>query len=57
MKTEPQSEKGSDHTVVGSYSQLYEEGEVEHINGLSHPSEWKYIYARGGRCRSVAMQV
>ena len=27
-------ENGSDHAVVASYSELYEEGEVEHINGV-----------------------
>ena len=40
IKTEPseiQFENGSDHAVVASYSELYEEGEVEHINGPSHP--------------------
>ena len=25
---------GSDHEVVASYLELYEEGEVEHINGI-----------------------
>ena len=25
---------GSDHGVVASYLELYEEGEVEHINGV-----------------------
>ena len=25
---------GSDHRVVASYLELYEEGEVEHINGV-----------------------
>ena len=37
METEPseiQFENGSDHAVVASYSELYEEGEVEHINGV-----------------------
>ena len=40
METEPseiQFENGSDHAVVASYSELYEEGEVEHITGPSHP--------------------
>ena len=40
METEPyeiQFKNGSDHAVVASYSELYEEGEVEHINGPSHP--------------------
>ena len=33
---------GSDHRVVASYLELYEEGEVKHINGPTHPScrEW-----------------
>ena len=41
METEPseiQFENGSDHAVVASYSELYEEGEVERINGPSLPS-------------------
>ena len=47
METEPseiQFENGSDHAVVASYSELYEEGEVEHINGPSLPpcGYWKY---------------
>jgi hypothetical protein len=29
-----QLENGSDHTVVASYSELYEEGEVEHTNSV-----------------------
>ena len=36
MENEPseiQFENGSDHAVAASYSELYEEGEVEHING------------------------
>ena len=40
METEPSEilfKNGSDHAVVASYSELYEEGEVEHINGPSHP--------------------
>ena len=39
-ETEPSEiyfQNGSDHTVVGSYSELYEEGEVEHINSPSLP--------------------
>ena len=48
METEPfeiQFENGSDHAVVASYSELYEEGEVEHINGPSLPPcvYWKYM--------------
>ena len=27
-------QNGSDHAVVASYSELYEEGEVEHINSV-----------------------
>ena len=40
METEPSEilfKNGSDHAVVASYSKLYKEGEVEQINGLSHP--------------------
>ena len=39
-ETEPseiQFKNGSDHAVAASYSELYEEGEVEHINSPSHP--------------------
>ena len=41
METEPSKihfKNGSDHAVVASYSELYEGGEVEPINGPSHPS-------------------
>ena len=31
---------GSDHEVVACYSRLYEEREVDHINGPTHPSLW-----------------
>ena len=47
METKPseiQLENGSDHTVVASYSELYEEGEVENINGPSHPP----LYLKSG---------
>lgn len=40
METEPSEIKfdsGSDHLVVASYAELYEEGKVEDINGPSHP--------------------
>ena len=30
--SEIQFKNGSDHAVIASYSELYEEGEVEHIN-------------------------
>ena len=36
METEPsaiQFVNGSDYAVVASYSEMYEEGGVEHING------------------------
>ena len=40
METEPseiQFKNGSEHAVVASYSELYEEGQIEHINGPSLP--------------------
>ena len=32
VKSMHEFKNGSDHAVVASYSELYEEGEVEHIN-------------------------
>lgn len=39
MESEPseiQFKNGSDYAVVACYLELYEEGEVKHINGPSH---------------------
>ena len=49
-ETEPseiQLQNGQDHRVVARYSGLYEEGEVEHINGPTHPclsNNWYVTY-------------
>ena len=42
---------GSDHKVIACYLELYEEGEVEYINGPSHPYPCHmthYQKAKGG---------
>ena len=36
-ETESSFPNGSDHEVIACYLELYEEGEVEHINGPTHP--------------------
>ena len=34
---------GSDHEMVASYLELYEEGEVEHINGVWTVLNWENL--------------
>jgi len=38
---------GSDHAIVACYFEFYEKGEVEHINGPTHPSQQQRFAFKG----------
>ena len=38
---------GSDHAIVACYFEFYEESEVEHINGPTHPSQQQRFAFKG----------
>ena len=38
---------GSDHAIIACYFEFYEEGEVEHINGSTHPSQQQRFAFKG----------
>jgi len=38
---------GSDHAIAACYFEFYEEREVEHINGPTHPSQQQRFAVKG----------